>query len=147
MSYGRQGDGSLHRRLKTDHAGMDQFLLGQDHRGIRENSVAHDRRRHHEGMAGVFQVETGGPVKMSLANRMSQNKSSLKELISADQIEKRVAELAQRIFESLHGSVTYVFGEALNRHCGNMEQVLRAVSQYDRDLRSSFEKTCKDREY
>ncbi len=51
------------------------------------------------------------------------------------------------IFESLHGNVAYVFGEALNRHCGNMAQVLRAVSQYDRDLRSSFEKTCKDRNY
>ncbi len=51
------------------------------------------------------------------------------------------------IFESLHGNVAYVFGEALNRHCGNMAQVLRAVSQYDRALRPSFEKTCKDREY
>ncbi len=51
------------------------------------------------------------------------------------------------IFESLQGNVAYVFGEALNRHCGNMTQILRAISQYDRNLRPSFEKTCKDREY
>ncbi len=51
------------------------------------------------------------------------------------------------IFESLHGNVTYVFGETLNRHCGNMSQVLRAVSLYDNSLRSSFEKTCKNTDY
>ena len=51
------------------------------------------------------------------------------------------------IFELLEGNVAYVFGEALNRHCGNMAQILRAVTLYDRDLRSSFEKQCKDREY
>lgn len=51
------------------------------------------------------------------------------------------------IFDSLQGNVAYVFGEALNRHCGNMGRILRAVSLYDNDLRSSFEKKCKDREY
>ncbi len=39
------------------------------------------------------------------------------------------------IFESLEGKVDDVFGEALNRHCGNMSQVLRAVSLYDNSLR------------
>ncbi len=51
------------------------------------------------------------------------------------------------IFESLEGNVAYVFGEALNRHCGNMGQVLRAVSQYDSGLRATFEKTCKNADY
>ncbi len=51
------------------------------------------------------------------------------------------------IFESLEGKVAYVFGEALNRHCGNMAQVLRAVSQYDSELRATFEKTCKNADY
>ncbi len=51
------------------------------------------------------------------------------------------------IFESLEGKVDYVFGEALNRHCGNMSQVLRAVSLYDNTLCSSFEKTCKNANY
>ncbi len=51
------------------------------------------------------------------------------------------------IFESLEGKVAYVLGEALNRHCGNMGQVLRAVSLYDSGLRAAFEKTCKNADY
>ncbi len=34
-----------------------------------------------------------------------------------------------------------------NRHCDNMDQVLRAASLYDSRLRATFEKTCKNTDY
>ena len=57
-----------------------------------------------------------------------------------------ITEIAS-IFASLEGNVDYVYGETLNTHCGNMPQVFRAVSSYDRSLRSEFERNLKSDEY
>lgn len=51
------------------------------------------------------------------------------------------------IFQSLEGKIGYVFGEALNRNCGNMPLVLRAVSAYDRSLFLTFKKEAESPEY
>ena len=51
------------------------------------------------------------------------------------------------IFASLEGKVAYVFGETLNTHCGNMPQILKAVSAYDQKLRPFFVQAVKDRQY
>lgn len=51
------------------------------------------------------------------------------------------------IFRSLEGSIDYVFGEALNRHCGNRFQVFRTVSLYDSNIRPLFDQAVKNRAY
>ena len=51
------------------------------------------------------------------------------------------------IFASLEGKVAYVFGETLNTHCGNMPQILKAVSAYDPKLRPFFVQAVDDRQY
>jgi DNA repair photolyase len=53
----------------------------------------------------------------------------------------------EMIFASLEGKVTYVFGETLNTHCGNMPQILKAVTAYDQKLRPFFVQAVKDRQY
>ena len=51
------------------------------------------------------------------------------------------------IFASLEGIVDYVYGETLNTHCGNMPEILRAVTTLDRRLRPDFDRNIRNRAY
>ncbi len=86
------------------------------------------------------------PVKQRFAALKSLHKEGIATFAFIAPIMPGITDLPS-IFESLEGKVAYVFGEALNRHCGNMAQILRAVFLYDRKLHTSFEKTCKNADY
>ena len=47
----------------------------------------------------------------------------------------------------LEGSVDSVYGETLNMHCGNMPEILRAVTMFDRRLRPEFDRSIRNRDY
>jgi DNA repair photolyase len=49
------------------------------------------------------------------------------------------------IFASLEGIVEYVIGETLNRCCGNLTNVLHAVSAWNHKLRPTIEQNLKSR--
>jgi DNA repair photolyase len=51
------------------------------------------------------------------------------------------------IFAMLEGIVDEVYGETLNTHCGNMPEILRAVSSLDHRLRPAFDRKIHNREY
>ncbi|MCL2118308.1 MAG: radical SAM protein, partial [Planctomycetaceae bacterium] len=51
------------------------------------------------------------------------------------------------IFASLEGIIDSVYGETLNTHCGNMPEILRAVTTLDRRLRPDFDNHIRDRAY
>ncbi|MDR0521736.1 MAG: radical SAM protein [Planctomycetaceae bacterium] len=51
------------------------------------------------------------------------------------------------IFRMLNGSVSTIHGETLNLSCGNLQNVLHAVHQYNPALRTSFEKNIRDAQY
>jgi DNA repair photolyase len=51
------------------------------------------------------------------------------------------------IFAMLEGIVDEVYGETLNTHCGNMPEILQAVSSLDRQLRPAFDRNIHSREY
>jgi DNA repair photolyase len=51
------------------------------------------------------------------------------------------------IFAALEGIVDEVHGETLNTSCGNMPNIQRAVSSFDRRLRSEFDRSIRNRDY
>ncbi|MDR1268343.1 MAG: radical SAM protein [Planctomycetaceae bacterium] len=51
------------------------------------------------------------------------------------------------IFAALEGVVEYVCGETLNMRCGNLTDVLHAVSLFNEDLRPSFDLNIRSRNY
>jgi DNA repair photolyase len=51
------------------------------------------------------------------------------------------------IFEALEGIVEYVNGETLNMRCGNLADVLNAVSLFDKELKSEFDRNIRNRSY
>jgi DNA repair photolyase len=51
------------------------------------------------------------------------------------------------IFAALEGVVEYVCGETLNMRCGNLADVLKAVSLFNEDLKPSFDRNIRSRNY
>jgi DNA repair photolyase len=51
------------------------------------------------------------------------------------------------IFEALEGIVEYVNGETLNMRCGNLADVLKAVSLFNEELKPSFDRNIRSRNY
>ena len=51
------------------------------------------------------------------------------------------------IFASLEGIVDEVYGETLNMYCGNMPEIFRAVTSFDRRLRPEFDRTIRSRDF
>jgi DNA repair photolyase len=51
------------------------------------------------------------------------------------------------IFKALEGIVEYVNGETLNMRCGNLAEVLNAVSLFDKELKPTFDRNIRSRSY
>jgi len=88
----------------------------------------------------------GSPIKQRIAALQELHEAGIETYAFLGPILPGITDLPT-IFASLEGSVDYVYGETLNIHCGNMPEILRAVTTFDRRLRQEFDRNIRSRAY
>ena len=88
----------------------------------------------------------GSPIKQRIAALQELHEAGIETYSFLGPILPGIADLPT-IFASLEGIVDYVYGETLNMHCGNMPEILRAVTTLDRRLRPEFDRNIHSRAY
>ena len=88
----------------------------------------------------------GSPIKQRIAALQELHEAGIETYSFLGPILPGITDLPT-IFASLEGIVDYVYGETLNMHCGNMPEILRAVTTLDRRLRPEFDRNIHSRAY
>ena len=88
----------------------------------------------------------GSPIKQRIATLRELHDEGIATYSFLGPILPGITDLPT-IFASLEGIVDYVYGETLNMHCGNMPEILRAVTTLDRRLRPEFDRNIRSRDY
>jgi len=88
----------------------------------------------------------GSPIKQRIAALQELHDAGIETYAFLGPILPGITDLPT-IFASLEGIVDEVYGETLNTHCGNMPEILRAVTTHDRRLRPDFDRNICSRAY
>ena len=88
----------------------------------------------------------GSPIKQRIAALQELHEAGIETYAFLGPILPGITDLPT-IFTSLEGIVDSVYGETLNMHCGNMPEILRAVTTFDRRLRPEFDRNIRNRAY